>query len=79
MVTKLRKLRKAIQEIFGTRQNDFGAITSAATGIITNIVMVQSGDIGVLIGQMMKMGLQFKIMMAGLDLMGIKLATEVDI
>lgn len=60
MVTKLRKLRKAIQEIFGTGQNDLGATTlSAATGgIVTEIIIEKVDDIGVLIGQMVKMGLQ---------------------
>lgn len=60
MITKLRKLSTAIQEIFGTSPNDIGTTTLSATtgGIVTEVVIVQSDDIGVLIGLLLKMGLQ---------------------
>jgi len=60
MVGKLRKLSKAIQEIFGTRPNDLGTTTlpAATGGIVTEIVIEKVDDIGVLIGLMLKMGLQ---------------------
>jgi len=60
MITKLRKLSKAILEVFGARPHELGLSTSSAVigGIITEVVIEKVEDIGVLIGLMVKIGLQ---------------------
>lgn len=60
MVAKKKEINKAIQEVFGTRLNGLGTSTLAANieGIVTEVVIEKVDDIGVLIGQMVKMGLQ---------------------
>jgi transposase len=59
MVAKLKPLSKAIQKAFGKKRNNYEAngLSANKECIVAESVTEKVGDIGILIGQMIKMGL----------------------
>ena len=59
MIAKLKPLSEAIQKALGNKQNNFGAIGASANEevVVVEEVVEKVVDIGILIGQMIKMGL----------------------